>query len=998
MRECKFENNDSDDNLIEDDNRGRDHTGAEEELNKRISQKNKTRLELEKIDLQELRDNVQDKHHDASAKMDHLIYLTEKFNSLNKITQGFEHSKNDALANEKSIKKLIKKSNEPKLLVDLDEEQGDQEQRLLNDIDAKDLIKDHLENLNKDAKENLEQHKQMFFGQNSSENMLYENFNYLIAIVTLDLDVSVLKTNHDEEKAQENANELYGTSSQRKEYAPKTIEILVKNHNVGSILEKAKVFWKQDSDKFVLQNDKRITLSNEELVWDIFYYTNQKLHKIQFYLCHKYKYFNKIIKLQKDCIHTSNLRPAGDKKNVSYDDKQDLENTLKVKRNQTLSVKENYKIFFDIFPKMEEYIDKDKCTKDEDDTMDANSVDKKIAKERLNSIFPRGLRYDGPIVFCSYVQILILLFIELFVYYDPQERFLWRQNINMMFNIEKSPINFGNDPTIQYFHDITTQQQFYAWLGSVSGQIFINSNPAQSNSFFWGKTIWLSPVTVVTYRVNSYTNPSDCPISDSSDDCYEINYSGSNIETQLRVRGTNAVTYPYSYHNTTADNDITSYMIGYYSKYGGNGYVWPMGIQSTQFDTTVNAEIETIIANANQGFFNYIDKKTIAIAFMHQGYILDIDKYFVVNLQLERNSSWNLTDIEDFYEVFVPYLSWNSTLSKAADTFSVIQTIQIVVIYVLNINFKMSKFRITNSHQENITPEMHWKSIRGFIVSEKFMQVFVVVFLELTYQVLNLMAVIENNGTNYLTADEKKYTDMRPVANGFKSLIQIRSLELGFVMMRMFFLLMNSIAERDVLEYLIDTLKLNLKWMLLMFPMYFVLSAMGRLCLGAFVEDFGKQHTSFINVVLTSLGRMTVGESLKHRHSLVIMYYSFQYIIGVFFTFNMYLAFGQKTYYEGCKQEGYFKPVLKQFKDSTFKRMMKWFQFFVDEDVFSNAFQSNNKDDGNKNKDNIDNIGVSDKQRDHIKSHNHFRRLCFIFRKAKTNQKKVHTADKVKLD
>ena len=58
MGEEDYEN--SDDNLIDDiDNRGRDHTGAEAELDKRISQKNKSRLEQEKSLLQEIREKVQ---------------------------------------------------------------------------------------------------------------------------------------------------------------------------------------------------------------------------------------------------------------------------------------------------------------------------------------------------------------------------------------------------------------------------------------------------------------------------------------------------------------------------------------------------------------------------------------------------------------------------------------------------------------------------------------------------------------------------------------------------------------------------------------------------------------------------------------------------------------------------------------------------------------------------------------------------------------------------
>ena len=35
--------------------------------------------------------------------------------------------------------------------------------------------------------------------------------------------------------------------------------------------------------------------------------------------------------------------------------------------------------------------------------------------------------------------------------------------------------------------------------------------------------------------------------------------------------------------------------------------------------------------NSAGKMMEYVDKKTIAVAFKHQGYILDIDKYFVIN-------------------------------------------------------------------------------------------------------------------------------------------------------------------------------------------------------------------------------------------------------------------------------------------------------------------------------------------------------------------------------
>lgn len=271
--------------------------------------------------------------------------------------------------------KVNKKANKDQLLIDSEDEKDDKVLRILNDLEVKEIVnKIFILNNNFQVRKNLyklteeeqffiDQDKQQYFGISSSEEMLFGNFNYLIAQVTLDIDDRCLKSTHDEELEfkKKNAEDDH-VENRPKNYAPKTIEILVKNHNIGDILKKAKNFWKIDSDKFVLQNDKRITLSNEELVWDIFYYTNQKLHRIQFYLCHKYKYFHSIIKLQQDCFNKNMLKQENDKKPTNINaNQQELLDLIKVKRNQQKSVKENYKIFFEKFPKIEEYIDKEIC-------------------------------------------------------------------------------------------------------------------------------------------------------------------------------------------------------------------------------------------------------------------------------------------------------------------------------------------------------------------------------------------------------------------------------------------------------------------------------------------------------------------------------------------------------------------------------------------------------------------------------------------------------------
>ncbi len=69
------------------------------------------------------------------------------------------------------------------------------------------------------------------------------------------------------------------------------------------------------------------------------------------------------------------------------------------------------------------------------------------------------------------------------------------------------------------------------------------SNVENSSTFFWAKTIWLSPLTIQTYRVKGITDPTKCPVSgyttttadeELRPECYYTKYSGANIEDGTR--------------------------------------------------------------------------------------------------------------------------------------------------------------------------------------------------------------------------------------------------------------------------------------------------------------------------------------------------------------------------------------------------------------------------------------------------------------------------------
>lgn len=103
----------------------------------------------------------------------------------------------------------------------------------------------------------------------------------------------------------------------------------------------------------------------------------------------------------------------------------------------------------------------------------------------------------------------------------------------------------------------------------------------------------------------------------------------------------------------------------------------------------------------------------------------------------------------------------------------------------------------------------------------------------------------------------------------------------------------------------------NLKWMVVITPMYFCLGRMGEIIMGAYSTDFATGTTSIIHVLLTGFGRFDAGDAVMDKEDLALLYYAILYFIAIFWTFNMYLAFGLKIYYESMLTVGFHSPTLK---------------------------------------------------------------------------------------
>jgi hypothetical protein len=93
--------------------------------------------------------------------------------------------------------------------------------------------------------------------------------------------------------------------------------------------------------------------------------------------------------------------------------------------------------------------------------------------------------------------------------------------------------------------------------------------------------------------------------------------------------------------------------------------------------------------------------------------------------------------------------------------------------------------------------------------------------------------------------------------------------------------------------------------------MYFLLGKMGQMIMGAYSTDFMTGYSSIIHVTLTGFGRFDAGDAVMDTQDLALFYYSILYFIAIFWTFNMYVAFGLKIYYESTLTVGFHSPTMK---------------------------------------------------------------------------------------
>jgi hypothetical protein len=113
-------------------------------------------------------------------------------------------------------------------------------------------------------------------------------------------------------------------------------------------------------------------------------------------------------------------------------------------------------------------------------------------------------------------------------------------------------------------------------------------------------------------------------------------YAEPNIDTSERVFKNPAdnkeLSFPWGTY--TADNLHRGSVPGIYNDYGRAGYLWKVGGQNSTFDTTqLGTDVAAIHTFANQDGpkIHYLDEYTLAVNLKLGGYVLDIDRFFLVS-------------------------------------------------------------------------------------------------------------------------------------------------------------------------------------------------------------------------------------------------------------------------------------------------------------------------------------------------------------------------------
>lgn len=191
---------------------------------------------------------------------------------------------------------------------------------------------------------------------------------------------------------------------------------------------------------------------------------------------------------------------------------------------------------------------------------------------------------------------------------------------------------------------------------------------------------------------------------------------------------------------------------------------------------------------------------------------------------------------------------------------------------------------------------------------------------ELYYWFENFMSIAFDDGLQMLQATS--FYDTRPAAERFKICLRMKALSTCIAIIVVSYKLNILLTKRFAINILEASVKKNSQYLLLIIPIFVGLSVVGGFILGPYNSDYAYFQRSLISVSLFSIGRIckfsqvpiayqvAVGKALGYASLSTSIFIVLIYVLVLFLTFTIFIAFGLQSYYQVISRVGYYENNL----------------------------------------------------------------------------------------
>lgn len=735
------------------------------------------------------------------------------------------------------------------------------------------LCKQNLESYNTFANEPYK-----VFGIGTSQDQMFEKGNMLI----VKIGTKIFRTLDPE----------YKKMIQRK------IQVCcIRQSLVGKILKAACQFWVINPKYFILVNQDGVTINPKSSIEELFLNNPNESNVIELILIHKYSN-NNFLLYQLKAI--TNKTITGDINNQQIEKDYETFKEVMVDRRIEKSKNMDFKTFFEMFPKLADYIDVNNLLYD-----NISKRDKKRLSEELKNTPKLAFRINQTVHFYLMVIFIITNWIIL-SYFPTEDLYNYRQDLLKLFSIEKTDrFHILEDVKPVYFVDIKKGTDFRTWLVESSDMIYKNSIEYLSKTFFNSKSFWMWQPIIIAYKTKVET----CKIPNDFMTCYYSNYTPNTRREETFTKISfdhNEELNTKELHQVKWKNFCSSSQSGidYTIKgYDGSGYIWGLGLQLDSSEI-VQASIANNLNQLEKEFFH---TGTQAVSYLLGGYLLDIDYFFSINLALERNESGTFYPLLTDVSVFKPNISWNC------------RPIFVIAILQIFIIVGLISLLITN-----IISYLRSKKFCRRIINLSILTSIVIVVFEILFQFFFWYGFIKFSKLDFFKDpheisiepnSKNKYIDVRHMSDDFHTTQRVKAISLGTTIITICLILLSKLIKKEF--YTMITKKIILKNFLYFIPFSFLIIGLS-LGFRPFLIDTSKDYINFYTSILaTSLLFMGRFEVLKkdaiNDQFLTMVYLSISLYMFVSMIFAIYYASSLKEFYNTCRTYGTSSSILAEY-------------------------------------------------------------------------------------